>query len=306
LAPELVSDVKRKLSTAKYWVIGEEIAPSTGTPHWQGFVWFHNVVRLATLKAILEGVPADLRVGDDKAYAMAKYCKKDGKFEEWGVSPAEGRKRMAESGAKGNAAHAAKYRKLDQLAAAGKFKEIREDYPSEWIRCHKTLRAIRMESFNTKETLDGELQHEWLYGDSGDGKSSMARRENPDYYSKDVDHDSERWWDMYEGEPVILIEDLSPYNIKMTDSLKKWSDRYAFKAQVKGAYMQIRPKKIVVTSQYTIDEIWQDEKTREALHRRFKEIKVDRFEQEMIRRRERERKEAEEKMEKEIDLDEEL
>lgn len=302
LAPELVSDVKRKLSTAKYWVIGEEIAPSTGTPHWQGFVWFHNVVRLATLKAILEGVPADLRVGDDKADCMADYCKKDGKFEEWGVKPIS-QKRKAESGGE---ATKAKYRKLDQWAAAGKFKEIREEYPSEWIRCHKTFKAIRMESFNTKETLDGELQHEWLWGDSGDGKSSMARRENPDYYSKDVDHDSERWWDMYEGEPVILIEDLSPYNIKMTDSLKKWSDRYAFKAQVKGAYMQIRPKKIVVTSQYTIDEIWQDEKTREALHRRFKEIKVDRFEQEMIRRRERERKEAEEKMEKEIDLDEEL
>jgi len=293
-----VSDVKRKLSTAKYWVIGEEIAPSTGTPHWQGFVWFHNVVRLATLKAIFEGVPADLRVGDDKADCMADYCKKDGKYTEWGVPPVS-QKRKAESGGE---ATKAKYRKLDQLAREGNFAEIRQDYPSEWIRNHKTLKAIRQESFNKKETLDGELQHEWLYGESGDGKSSKARRENPVLYVKDVDHDSERWWDMYEGEEVALIEDLSPYNIKMTDALKKWSDRYPFKAQVKGSYMQIRPRKIVVTSQYTIDEIWQDEKTREALHRRFTEIKVNRFDEEMLRRREKELKEAA----KEINLDEEL
>mgnify|MGYP003376166339 CR=1 FL=1 len=301
-----MSDVKRKLSTAKYWVIGQEIAPSTGTPHWHGFIWFHNVVRISTLKAILEGVPADLRIGDEKAHAMAAYCKKDGKFEEWGCPPVD-YKRKAEVSASGGEATKAKYRKLDQMAMDGKFKEIREEYPSEWLRMHKTLRAIRMESFNTKEILDGELEHEWLHGESGDGKSSLARRANPEHYTKDVDHDSERWWDMYEGEPVILIEDLSPYNIKMTDSLKKWSDRYPFKAQVKGAYMQIRPKKIVVTSQYTIDEIWQDEKTREALHRRFKEIKVDRFEQEMIRRRIQEAKEREREEEKqEIDLDEEL
>lgn len=265
LEPCIQSEVKRRLSVAKYWVIGSEIAPSTGTPHWQGFIWTHHPVRFNTVHQMLEGTRAHITRCDDKAYQIMVYCKKDGKFEEWGQPP----KDQTAQGSEGREASLARWRAIDALAKAGDWDRLREEYPAEWIRCHKTLKNIRLEGFHVREPLRGPLVNEWLVGDSGCGKSWTARHENPGCFVKDVDHDAEKWWDTYNGEEVVVIEDVSPFNKKFTDSLKKWTDRYPFPAQVKGGYMTIRPKKIVVTSQYRIEEIWEDRQTRDALNRRF-------------------------------------
>ena len=276
LPVEVVNDTKRRLSAAKYWVIGLEKCPSTGTSHWQGFLWTHNAVRFNTVRGILEGTNAHITRCDDKAFEMMMYCKKDGEFEEYGTPP-ESQKRKGEAGAE---ASKAKWRKIDTLAREGKFDELREEFPGEWVRCHRTLKAIRQETFNSEVTLDGELRNEYLWGEAGAGKSRRARRENPGAYVKDIDYDSEKWWDLYAGEECVIIDDLAPSHWKIAHALKRWADRYSFKAQTKCGYMNIRPLKIVITSQYQMDDIWRDKETLDALRRRFKEIHVTREEEE--------------------------
>jgi len=54
--------------------------------------------------------------------------------------------------------------------------------------------------------------------------------------------------------------------------MKRWLDKYPFQAPVKGGYMLIRPKKIVVTSNYTVREIWSDEQTAGPIERRVRVI----------------------------------
>jgi hypothetical protein len=58
---------------------------------------------------------------------------------------------------------------------------------------------------------------------------------------------------------------------KWARELKLWSQHQPFNADVKGTKRLLRPKKLVVTANYSIDEIWDDEVTRVAMHRRFTE-----------------------------------
>lgn len=70
----------------KYLVYGKEIAPTTGTPHLQGFVSFFHSVRRTTLQRLIAGnklIHCDRTNGTPQQ--AADYCKKDGDFFEHGT-----------------------------------------------------------------------------------------------------------------------------------------------------------------------------------------------------------------------------
>ena len=79
---------------------------------------------------------------------------------------------------------------------------------------------------------------------------------------------NDKWWDGYIGQELVIIDDFDKYNLKQSGDMKRWLDIYPFQAQMKGSMMMIRPKRIVVTSNYHPDEIWDDELTRGAIVRR--------------------------------------
>jgi len=123
------------------------------------------------------------------------------------------------------------------------------------------------------ETLDGEMEHEWWYGAAGTGKSRKAREENPGAYIKDPKN---AWWDGYNGEEVVIIDDFDKFQVKQSGDMKRWLDRYVFKAEVKGGYIgDIRPKKIIITSNYHPKEIW--EETDITLSTIMRRVKVTKF-----------------------------
>lgn len=74
------------LAGVKYAVVGKEVAPTTGTPHLQGFFIFHNAQRLSFCRNFFNGrghwEPARAKSAD-----AAGYCKKDGVFLERGSFP---------------------------------------------------------------------------------------------------------------------------------------------------------------------------------------------------------------------------
>lgn len=116
----------------------------------------------------------------------------------------------------------------------------------------------------------------WFYGPAGSGKSMTARCmgiQEGGYFLKP----QSKWWDGYQGEPVVIIDDLD--TTALNHYLKIWGDRYAFSGETKGGTLPIMCRKIIITSNYSIEELLRKESKDgdvdielcHALKRRYKE-----------------------------------
>lgn len=157
-----------------------------------------------------------------------------------------------------------------KLAMEGRF----DDIPSEiFIRYYSTLMRIHQDYMPKPSNLD-HLENLWIWSRAtGNGKSRGSRVLFPDLYPKPRN----KWWSGYKNEDTVLIEEVCPDDKWLGSFLKVWSDHYPFIAEVKGRDMMIRPKRIIVTSNYPIHECWDDYGIRDPLIRRFKELEVHSF-----------------------------
>lgn len=69
-----------------YVVIGREVAPTTNTPHLQGYVHFVRRKTLAQARTLVSE-RAHFEVARGTPREAIAYCKKDGNFDEWGEIP---------------------------------------------------------------------------------------------------------------------------------------------------------------------------------------------------------------------------
>lgn len=113
-------------------------------------------------------------------------------------------------------------------------------------------RALAMRE--TKDLVDLPECY-WLYGVPGAGKSFFARKKFPALYVKEPN----QWWNNYlpSVHTCVLIEDLDPTHDYMAHHVKTWTDRYAFRGNVKNEDpILIRPKAFIITSNYSVEQIF--------------------------------------------------
>jgi len=247
---------------AKYVIVGKETCPTNGRFHLQGYVHFHHAKSLQSVKKInpvahwevCKGTPDENR----------EYCMKEGDWCERGTPPLS-------PAAKGEG-EKARWTDIIRLARHGDFESVADKYPDVYANQLKKLEYIHKKRKLDIQTLEGDMEHLWIVGKTGSGKSRYAREQNPGAYIKDP---QSIWWDDYDHEHVVIIDDFDKFQVKQGGDMKRWLDRYPFQAQIKGGMALIRPTKIIVTSQYHPNEIWDDEKTVDAIMRRVKILDAD-------------------------------
>ena len=246
----------------KYMVYGNEVG-ELGTPHRQGTIVFPNAKTESAVRKILKGCHVE-ECRD--LHASIAYCKKDGKFVERGVAPLTPK----EKGKKGGEAEQERWQKIIDVARKGP--GAWEELPaSDRVKYDRFMereydRETKKRKFESLGHTDKETPNVWCYGPTGTGKSREYREKYPDAYIKTAN----KWWDGYYRQETVILEDLDTNHEKLGHHLKIWGDRYSFPAERKGGLMNIRPDRIIVTSNYHPRDIWMDEATLGPIKRRFK------------------------------------
>lgn len=76
-------------NTMKYMIYGEEMCPRTKTIHYQGYVELKSPARVVTCKKYFNDDTIHLEKRRGSKNQAIDYCKKDGKFLEFGGKPSE-------------------------------------------------------------------------------------------------------------------------------------------------------------------------------------------------------------------------
>lgn len=244
-------ELKIQNAGARYTVYGKEIGEN-GTKHLQGYMCFKSQRTLKSLSKKLPRAHLEIRRGSHEQ--ARDYCKKDGDFVEIGEEPCS-QKKKGELGKR-------VYEEAFELAKQGKIEEIPEPLRT---RFYSTYKRIRKDYQVVPEGID-KLTNEWYWGDTGTGKSRKAREENPGAYLKNAN----KWWDGYVDQAVVIIDEWSPDHSCLANHLKQWADHHAFAAETKGGMTCIRPKKIIITSNYSPEQCFIDHANLEPIRRRFK------------------------------------
>lgn len=236
----------------EYVVVGKEVG-ERGTPHLQGYICFVNRKRLTGVKKILPGAHWEIKRGTP--LEASTYCKKDGNFYESGVLPASPHEA-------GGQATQEKWASAFELAKTNQLEEIQ---PKMLIQYYSTFKRIAQDYQHVPDDL-ADVCGEWFYGEPRTGKSRSARALYPGFYDKPCN----KWWDGYKNHPYVIIDDFDKNHEVLGHHLKRWADRYSFPAEHKGHTYQIRPKKIIVTSNYHPKDIFNDAVLLDAIMQRFR------------------------------------
>lgn len=232
-------------------VIGRELCSKTARLHLQGYIKFKKSKRWAAVKKILPA-GSHIEVAKGTSQHNWDYCSKEDDVVFTHGEPALSPAKQVQ-------------RKWDDTMEAikdGRLSDIPNDI---WIRHLGNIERL-IGKFGPKPEELEFLDNRFYTGPTGTGKSSSARREFPNAYIKMPN----KWFDGYNGEDVIIIEELSPDHEYLGPILKTWTDHYPFRCEIKGASLFIRPKTIIITSNYTLKQIFKDPAVEEPLSRRIK------------------------------------
>lgn len=236
-----------------YVVYQQEIAPGTGTVHYQGYCELRRRGGRGErpVELIKRSLGGDGRTHVSRARdpdAARDYCKKE-ETRAPGTAPFEwgefrGGRGGGDQGRRTDLEDAAKLAResgADAVAAA---------YPSTFVKYHRGLEAIAASAISGRISSEDPPSCRVYYGTSGVGKTRSVFAEFGDdqVFSKD----DSKWWDGYRGEKCILFDDWVGSSEISPVQLLRIMDRYPLRVQTKGGYVQMASTTVAIIFTSTV------------------------------------------------------
>lgn len=258
-------------------VIGEtEVGSETGTTHIQGYCRFDHRIYRSTLSRWLDG-NAHIEKSKGSPAQNYTYCTKTGDiFVDYGFEAIKERE-----------AKISKKEKRDEKAREI-LVDIHDLTETEFALKHTSFYLYHKKDFcnfkvrydmEAMKNYDGLLSDKnyWLVGSAGSGKSKLPDSwTDPKFICRKT---SNKWFDGYETfHQIIVLDDLQPgLNEQSARNLKNLADRYKFVVEVKNSSKVISPDDfcLIVTTNYSIEEIFPNPVDHEPIKRRFHFFNVD-------------------------------
>lgn len=212
-----------------YMVIGKELGEQ-GTPHLQGYLELENAKTFRALKKLLFD---EIHLENQKGTAQqaSDYTKKGGDFWEIGAmsKPQGFRSDLNDA--------------INTMMDSKSLKQVAKDHPQVYIKFSKGFTQLYIQTLPKRSEKPTCY---WFYGKSGTGKTRevYTKYEEKDIYSKNPDN---KWWDGYEQQKVVLIDDLRQDHFSLT-TLCRWFDRYPCSIEIKGGTMELNSPIMIITS----------------------------------------------------------
>lgn len=248
----------------QYMCYGHEVAPTTGTPHLQGYLYFSNPRMLTGVKKLFpDGIHFEAAKGT--AAQNKIYCSKtaDPNFFEKGESPIspEACGEMEQD----------RWKRIRTLCKEGNFADLPDDFVCQHPGNFERIMQLHMlyRELPSRPVLDNY----WVTGETGIGKSRSIRDWAEGHGLKVFDKDATKWWTGYRDEEVVHIEEFEPSDAKqLAGMLKKWTDHYPVTVETKNGYIKVRPLWVFISSNYDIDMVFPMDRELVPLNRRFKKL----------------------------------
>ena len=228
----------------------------SGTPHYQGYLYFPSNRRLAALRRLAPRAHFEPRRGThDQA---RDYCRKDeGRLDgpwEQGEPPAPGKRNDL-------------MLLMADVKTGMSEREIAEKYGATWARNHNAIDKYRRlvtngRSWKTQVTV--------LYGPAGTGKSRWAYQQNPDAYP----FRGGSYWCGYDCHDHVVIDDFltgtMPYGVAL-----HVFDRYPLIIDIKVGSKPFVARTIIITSNYPPDTWYPNQRSEPLLRRLDRVVYID-------------------------------
>ena len=243
-------------SNCTYLIYGKEVAPTTNTPHLQGYFQLEKKERISGLSKKLKGI--HLLVAKGGYDSNKAYCSKEGEVYEQGTPDTSGKRKGLEEVVE------------ELVTKRSKIQTIALDNPLVYVKYHRGLEAL---SAQLHRKRDFKTEVFWFYGATGTGKSRRASDLAPDAYWKPS---ATKWWNGYDGHEDVIIDDYRR-DFSTFGELLRLLDRYPLSIETKGGVRPFLARRIYITSPKSPRDTWEG-RTEEDLDQLLRRIEhVEKF-----------------------------